>query len=116
MIEKPVQALRNLITSFEAAFSPDQIADLRSWVDHGEWTLAFEILCDWIYEEDIPVSPEQEAEFLQSCRDLKASRRLAFIGRQHPYPDLRTPEQLEAELRHQTPSIENVAHFAKAGH
>ncbi len=87
--------LRRLIDSFGTAFSSERVADLQSYVNHGEYGLAIEILSEMIYEDDIAVDAEQEKAILKSSTDFGVDHDYhAFIGRRPPYPDLRTPEQI----------------------
>lgn len=100
LLRRRERDLRRLVQSFVGEFGAERIADLENYVDHCEPGLAIELLSDWIYDENVLVSIDQEKAILKSSDDYGVdSGRHSFIGRQPPYPDLRTPEQIaESEM------------------
>jgi hypothetical protein len=109
--------LNRLIALFDGDFEPERLADLESYVDAGEGQIAIEILSAWIYDEDVAVSNEQEHAILKSSRDYGIAPAFhVFIGRTPPYPDLRTPEQVEVSERAQITTMENVKFLAQRNH
>ncbi len=115
MFRNKQQFLRALIDSFGASFTLERIVDLKAYVDHGEYGLAIEFLSDWIYEEDVLVSPEQEAAILQASSDYGVDAgRHAFIGRTPPYPDLRNTGQAEGAPSNLRPTMQNVEALARS--
>jgi hypothetical protein len=107
--------LRQLLKSFNDAFGKERIMELESFVDHGEYGIAIELLSSWIYDEDIAVTAAQEAAILKSSADHGVDAEYhAFIGRTPPYPDLRSPEMIAVSERAMNPSMENVKYFAQA--
>ena len=106
--------LRQLLKSFNDAFGKERIMELESFVDHGEYGIAIELLSSWIYDEDIAVTAAQEAAILKSSADHGVDAEYhAFIGRTPPYPDLRSPEMAAVSERAMNPSMENVKYLAE---
>ena len=88
------KALRNLIDSFEGSQISSRLPELHDYIDHNESGLAIEMLSDWIYEDDVPVSSDQSQTILELSERFGVSPDYhSFIGSTPPYPDLRTPEQ-----------------------
>lgn len=90
--------------------------DFIEYVEHREYGLAIEILSDWIYEHDVETSVDQQEAFVRVSERYGVDPSYhAFLGRQPPYADLRTPQHLaEEELLH-TPSLDTVRHLVRTG-
>ncbi len=117
MFSNKQRDLRRLLDLFNTDFDADRMSELASFVDHGEYGLAIEVLSSWIYEDDIKVSPDQEAAILKSSSDYGIDPRShGFIGRTPPYPDLRTLDQIVESNRAMTPNMENVQRLARSNH
>lgn len=50
--------------------SPSVIVDVRDFVTAGEFSLAFDTMCSWIYEDELPISTEFYERLVRLSEDL----------------------------------------------
>ena len=53
--------------------SPSVINDIRELLAVGEWGLAFDTLCSWIYEESLPIEASYHARLTEIAEDLQSA-------------------------------------------
>lgn len=66
MIDTPHEAeLRKLTFLFEGRLSNSLLSFAAEYLDHGEYCLALETLCDYLCEEDVVLSDSEYQELLR---------------------------------------------------
>lgn len=48
--------LTEILTLVNNVLTPEQINDLKMYINASEWGLALETLCDFLYEDELPIS------------------------------------------------------------
>ncbi|MET9176211.1 MafI family immunity protein [Streptomyces misionensis] len=48
------------------------IGNVREFLAVGEYSLAFDTLCEWIYEDDLTISPAYHERLRQLAEDMNA--------------------------------------------
>lgn len=46
------------------------IRDVRELLDAGEFGLAFDTMCSWIYEDDLPISEEYHSRLVRTSETM----------------------------------------------
>ena len=116
LFRSKTKELNQLIKSFENTALKERLHELHSFVDECEYGLAIESLSEWIYEYDVFVNQEQESKILKLSKDFGVKENYhKFIGKNPPYPDLRTEEQKALDERAANVCLENIECFAKKG-
>lgn len=49
---------------------PQVISDVRDFLIAGEWGLAFDTICDWIYEDDLTIGREYYEQLMRMAEYL----------------------------------------------
>ncbi len=66
MIDAPHEAeLRKLTSLFAGRLSDNLLSFAAEYLDHGEYCLALETLCDYLCEEDVVLSEPEYQELLR---------------------------------------------------
>lgn len=52
------------------ALSEAVITDVRHLLAHGEWELAFDTMCSWIYEDALPITPQYHARLVAMAEEM----------------------------------------------
>lgn len=60
--------------------SNDVIEDIRESVAAGELWLAFDTLCSWIYEDDLPISSAYHRRLVELSADLGSESLVADLA------------------------------------
>lgn len=50
--------LNEILPIVAEVLSENQKEDIRMFINAGEWGLAFETLCEFLYEEELPIAPK----------------------------------------------------------
>ncbi|MFF4602799.1 MafI family immunity protein [Streptomyces sp. NPDC001339] len=50
------------------------IADVRHLLSHGEEALAFDTMCSWIYEDDLPITRQYHTRLVAMADEMDAPR------------------------------------------
>ncbi len=50
------------------------IRNVREFLEVGEYALAFDTLCEWIYEDDLAISPAYHERLRQLAADMNAAK------------------------------------------
>jgi len=53
---KITNKLNEALSQAKDVLSENQINDIEMYIKAGEWGLALETLCDFLYEDDLPIS------------------------------------------------------------
>lgn len=72
LFESRMQALLASLATHVEAWA---LEEPRELLDAGEWGVAFEALCDNLYEKDIPVFPGEVAEIESLGEGMNIQRR-----------------------------------------
>lgn len=105
-----------MINSFQSSIPKRELESIVEYVEYNEFGLAIEILSDTIYELNVPVDDYQQTEILGLSKHFGVNENYhKFIGKQPPYPDLRTGEQIAFDDKRLEPSIENIKYLATNG-
>jgi hypothetical protein len=112
--------LIQLVNSFQTLITGEKLESVLADVEYNEPGLALECLSSLIYELDVTVSVSQETEILRLSKHYGVDENYhKFIGRNPPYPDLRTEEQKALNLKFSEDlaeaSIENIKILATGG-
>ncbi|MGV4927974.1 MafI family immunity protein (plasmid) [Streptomyces sp. BHT-5-2] len=50
------------------------ITDVRHLLSHGEEALAFDTMCSWIYEDDLPITRQYHARLVAMADEMDTPR------------------------------------------
>ncbi|WP_369360007.1 MafI family immunity protein [Streptomyces sp. cg2] len=50
------------------------ITDVRHLLSHGEEALAFDTMCSWIYEDDLPITRQYHARLVAMADEMDSPR------------------------------------------
>ncbi|MFD7416206.1 MafI family immunity protein [Kitasatospora purpeofusca] len=50
------------------------VTDVRHLLSHGEEALAFDTMCSWIYEDDLPISRQYHARLVELAEEMGTPR------------------------------------------
>ncbi|MFF3793599.1 MafI family immunity protein [Streptomyces sp. NPDC001981] len=65
---------------FLAHRTPDRIVDVRDFLTAGEFSLPFDIMCSWIYEDELPISTEFHERLVRLSEILGSRDLIASMG------------------------------------
>lgn len=77
MMQQQVPHYRSLIAELlndSPITRPKVIKDVRDYLMVGEYGLAFDTMCEWIYEDDLTISPAYHQRLLQLAEDMDAAK------------------------------------------
>lgn len=78
------QAIRALLGVLERSFAPDQLTEVRDYLDHREYGLALETIASIVVDDRIPILPEtvRQVDALAASMKMTGDR---VIRRLHAY-------------------------------
>jgi len=71
MIHSRADRVVAVTEKFKGRLEDWRLEDILNYVDHDEWGLAFDLLCDFIAEFDIPISIEEYDEIIKLAEDME---------------------------------------------
>ncbi|MET8087953.1 MafI family immunity protein [Micromonospora sp. NPDC005237] len=76
------QHLRSLISHLldeSPLTSTDVIADVRHLMNVGEQELAFDTMCSWLYEDDLPITSAYYERLVSAAKELEMPRSISKL-------------------------------------
>ena len=68
-----IKGIRSLIDEVADSLPVDNISGARDLLRHGEWGLAFELICTQLYEYEVLIAPEMYETIEQLGQKMKIS-------------------------------------------